>query len=349
MTTETPSDAESEARTPTTPCASASSNHARRRSALGRAESSDRFALKLFDDVGLDLELDSVEVVSDDNVIVNAHVAGALETSSATLVAKNDAIVGNVSYDGHLYEIRYGGRGKAKVRELNPAAPESCDSEQLANDSDDGTGPGAAGEPETAMDTTGGSTLDLLVAYTPSALKQAGSVSAVEAAIQMAVNDTSITYANSGMPHRVRLVHIVALSQAESGNLSTDLGAAKGTSDGKWDEIHSLRTKYGADQVSVVIAGSSSGTVGIGYVGGGKAAAFTVTKIGAFSNLTFTRRARPQPRSSPRGRFRVVRRTLSPSHGLRKLSTDSVSLEPEHRLDEDSDPGQCTYNSVAKL
>ncbi len=312
--------------------------------ALGAANGPDRMSLRLFDDVALELAVDGVETLSETNVIVNAHVSND-SASSATLVAKDGVIVGSVTHDGHLYEIKRDPRGRTKVREIDPGGAERCRSEELSAD----TG-GAATAPiaATPSEEDGGSALDLMVAYTPSALQQAGSAAAIEAAIQMAINDTSLTYANSGMAHRARLVGMVALRQAESGNMSSDLTAARGTSDGKWDEIHALRAQYGADQVSVVIAGGSSGTLGIGYVGGGRGAAFTVTKLGAFSRLTFTHELghnlglrHEDDFESAAGNFRQVMAYGSRPR-IRYHSNPAVVYNGIVM-------GNATYNSVAKL
>ncbi|MGE0526530.1 MAG: reprolysin-like metallopeptidase [Bdellovibrionales bacterium] len=303
--------------------------------------------LGMFEDLNLDVNVDSYELVSPDNVIINGRIVGARGPSSVTLVAKDNVLIGNLFYEGRNYELKYTRSGTHKVREIDPAVSDSCESETEADlshesadiDSDESLG---------ALAADGSSVLDLMVAYTPSALAQAGSVAAIEASIQMAVSDTRLTYANSGMLHSARLVRIVALSQPETGNMSGDLAAARGTTDGRWDELHALRAQYGADQVSIVIAGGSSGTLGIGYVGGGKSAAFTVTKLGALPKYTFTHELghnlglrHEDDFESAAGRFRLVMAYGSypriPYHSNPSLVYNGIVM------------GDALHNSVSKL
>lgn len=131
--------------------------------------------------------------------------------------------------------------------------------------------------------------IDILVAYTPSALNRAGGKAALEAAIQAAIADTNTAFNESKVgSYRVRLAGIVAVAQEETDDWNADLTALRNTNDGKWDEVHALRQQYLADQVSLVTGLTGGTTAGNGYVGGGKGNAFTITKVSSFSSFSFS-------------------------------------------------------------
>jgi hypothetical protein len=93
--------------------------------------------------------------------------------------------------------------------------------------------------------------LDVLVAYTP-AVESLHGIEGTDALIILAVAESNQAYANSGMSPRLNLVHTVLTTYTESGNMSTDLGRLRSTSDGYMDELHALRDSYGADLVSLI-------------------------------------------------------------------------------------------------
>jgi hypothetical protein len=102
-----------------------------------------------------------------------------------------------------------------------------------------------------------GNTFDVMVVYTQAARTAAGGTIAMEALINLAVDETNIAYGNSLITPRVNLVHQAEVSYNESAGFSTALSNLTGTSDGYMDNIHSLRDTYGADMVSLFIDNSS--------------------------------------------------------------------------------------------
>jgi peptidyl-Asp metalloendopeptidase len=63
----------------------------------------------------------------------------------------------------------------------------------------------------------------------------------------------------------VRLVHSAEVAYTETGNLSTDLGRLRSTTDGYIDNVHTLRNTYKADLVSLFVANGGS-YCGMAYV-----------------------------------------------------------------------------------
>jgi peptidyl-Asp metalloendopeptidase len=98
-----------------------------------------------------------------------------------------------------------------------------------------------------------GSIITVLVAYTPAAKSQANDIDAL---IQLAVDQTNESYANSQIKPRLSLVHKYETNYTEDGDMMMgmliDLKRFERDDDGFMDEVHSLRDKYAAD-VAVLI------------------------------------------------------------------------------------------------
>ncbi len=94
--------------------------------------------------------------------------------------------------------------------------------------------------------------IDVIVAYTAAAKAQAGNINAL---IQLAIDETNMSYQNSGVTPRVRLVHRYQTNYNESGSMGTDLSRFRGNGDGHMDEIHGLRSQKRAD-VAILITNS---------------------------------------------------------------------------------------------
>lgn len=110
--------------------------------------------------------------------------------------------------------------------------------------------PGAAGMPlaSTASESTS-QTLDVIVAYTPQA---DADVADMEALVQLAVDETNLSYANSGVETRIELVHLHATTTNSTDDMSVELEQFRTPGDGAFDEIHDLRETYGADIVKLI-------------------------------------------------------------------------------------------------
>ena len=111
-----------------------------------------------------------------------------------------------------------------------------------------------------------GATFDVLVAYTPAAVTAAGGTSALLARINLGITETNTAYANSGIIPRLRLVGTELVTYTESGDLSIDLNAVTGTSDGQMDSLHTLRNSLGADLVKLVVGNTAGGACGIAWL-----------------------------------------------------------------------------------
>lgn len=124
------------------------------------------------------------------------------------------------------------------------------------------------GEPATAEGRVLSSptTVDILVAYTPAARTYAGGANAMVAAINTHIALANTCYANSDIPITLRAVAVVETNYVEASSFDTDLTRLQGTTDGYMDELHTLRTNYGADLVALIRRNSAAGVAGLAYV-----------------------------------------------------------------------------------
>ncbi|MES2963443.1 MAG: M12 family metallo-peptidase [Bdellovibrionota bacterium] len=263
--------------------------------AIGAAESGSTrvFKLNLFEGEPITVVLEDVMRITDDNVTATGRIVGDSE-SAVTLVMNKDVLLVNVrrGTSDEQFEVRYVGDGLHKVRELLPDhGDEGC---ETANS----PGATAMSEEESLAESIASNeddasplatpVIDILAAYTPAARTKMGGIDAVTALIQLGIADTNRALADSGVALAARLVGIVALTQNETGNWSSDLSALRSKTDGKWNAVHTERTRLGADQVSLVVSSPSGSVAGIGYVNASASTAFTITRTSAFKAYSFS-------------------------------------------------------------
>ena len=188
---------------------------------------------------------------------------------SVLLVHRDGITVGSVRAHGALYTLHYAGRdsrGQAlhelfAIDENDPAyteapsTPVRLDPERVA-----------AAERTARRKTIGevpeddGSIQDLMVVYTPAARDAVGGVVAIENLIDLGVTDTNLSYEQSGVQHRLRLVHTRLIDYDEATPSTIALrDRLRIKDDGHMDEVHPWRDEYHADLVKLMIAGGSCG------------------------------------------------------------------------------------------
>jgi len=214
---------------------------------------SDVLSLNLFEDTAFTANLDHWEARSENNFTWIGHIDED-EGSQVTIVVQDDVMVGNFRVSGESYQVRYMGEDVHVIREIDEGffppegEPIPVDNPSQANEPFLST---AEDQGETAADS--GSTLDVMVVYTPAARSAAGGITAMNALINLAVTETNTAYSNSGVTPRLRLVHTEEVNYTESGDSSTDLNRLKDTVDGFMDNVHNLRDIHGADMVSLFV------------------------------------------------------------------------------------------------
>lgn len=231
-----------------------------------RTEAADRVLLNLFDDATYPVLRDGLVRTEGGGTVWTGHVAGHPETV-VNLSVQDDALVGSVQLPGQVYELRQAGAGVQVVREHGADLP--ADAEPIpifaapaGDESAEHDGVASTDATDAAEDD--GSTIDLLVVWTPAARSAQGGTAAMEALINLAVVETNQAYANSGIAPRVSLAHMEEVAYTESGNFSTDLSRLRSTSDGYMDGVHALRDAHAADQVTLI--NNSTQYCGIAYL-----------------------------------------------------------------------------------
>jgi hypothetical protein len=97
--------------------------------------------------------------------------------------------------------------------------------------------------------------IDLLVAYTPAALEEAGST--LPAQVQKMVEEANSVFLNSDARVRIRVVHMAKVAYTEPPAAELTLNRLIDPQDGYLDEVVALRTQYGADVVVLLSRGTS--------------------------------------------------------------------------------------------
>jgi hypothetical protein len=211
--------------------------------------------LNLFDDVEFTAVLERLDPL----VSGGFTWVGRLENvdlSLVTFVVKDGRITGNIALPGGLiYQVRYAGNDVHGVREIDqgmfPAEKEPLPVELRPEVQDARTS-------DAVMAADDGSIIDVLVVYTPAARTLAGGTAGIEAEIELAVSETNSAYANSGITQRLNLVHTAETNYTEGSEFSDALYDVTNTSDGKMDEVHTLRDTYCADEVVLIVGGAAT-------------------------------------------------------------------------------------------
>jgi peptidyl-Asp metalloendopeptidase len=168
---------------------------------------------------------------------------------SATLVVHDGNVTGSINSGTDVYKVAPLGNGRHAIikfdaSRLPPEHPPSITERQRRGDAAT-----FSGQPQAS--TGAPVTIDVLVAYTPSAAAQVNDMASL---VQLAVAEANQSYVNSHIGLQLRLVYSYQAAYSEAGKsfdqIVEDLA---GKSDGSIDEIHQLRDRYGADLVALII------------------------------------------------------------------------------------------------
>jgi hypothetical protein len=210
--------------------------------------------LNLFADVKFTAVQDRARV-SPQGLVWTGHLDG-VKNSAVTLIVRNSTLVGNIRTPKAYYQVRYVGNRVHAIYQVNEKTfppdrkPLKVDKTKL---------PKAV----TAKTADNGLTIDVMVVYTPAAQNAAGGSDAMNALIQLAIEesnqafrDTPINPISTSTENlRLNLVRAELVSYTESGDLDTDLARLQNPTDGFMDNVPPLRDKYGADVVTLVAEG----------------------------------------------------------------------------------------------
>lgn len=116
--------------------------------------------------------------------------------------------------------------------------------------------PGTGTTGDGTVGATALTTINVLVVYTASA---AAATSNIGSMIQLAVDETNQSYANSGIAINMNRVHTAQVTYNEARrSFSQHVSALRSTTDGIMDNVHTLRNTYAADVVVLVVNDSEA-------------------------------------------------------------------------------------------
>ncbi len=225
----------------------------------------------LFPDTSYTAWVRQTEVTGNQEIIWQGGLEGN-PGSEVTLVMKDGLLVGNVSFHGGRFQIRFLEDGFHRIREVDPGGyPKEGDPIPIRAVKD------LAEKVPEKKDLTlffqrlflpsifKPPIVDVMVAYTPAVLAAAGGNSAVNALIALAVSETNTGYANSGVDQRINLVHATLFSYSEAFfDWDITLDRLQGTTDGFMDPVHPLRETHQADLVVLLV--NDGQFCGLGYI-----------------------------------------------------------------------------------
>ena len=232
----------------------------------------DTFDLNLFPDASFEGVVEA-KGQGAHSQIFHGHLKG-VKGSSFTFTVNQGVLVGNIHTPKNgKFQVRYLGNGAHEIQEIDSDQFPPC-----------GVGPEHTVLPEEPVSSAfdaktpaadDGSIIDVMVVYTQKARSAVGGTAAMQALIDLAVEETNQAYANSLVMSRTRLVHTAEVDYHETNTFSS-LYALEYTSDGEMDEVHALRDTHAADLVSLFIDGGDF--CGAGWFGPNEKRAFTVVK-----------------------------------------------------------------------
>lgn len=108
--------------------------------------------------------------------------------------------------------------------------------------------------------------IDVMVLFTTDAKNSWGGTAQSNAFVATAITNFNTALQNSGVQNVfINLVYSGEIQYTESGSLSTDLPRFRNNNDGYMDDVHTLRSLYGADLCALVTS-TPNNTCGLGYL-----------------------------------------------------------------------------------
>lgn len=190
--------------------------------------------------------------------------------SSVTLVYSGGLLAGSIIMPGAAYEIRPApadaransqpGRELHIVSQIDQdALPREAPPIEVRFDSSDLAAASGAPMADSAE------FIDLMVVFTQAAMTHAGGATGIANLINLGISETNTSYANSGVTHRVRLVHASQVPYTESSAFGTNLTNLR-IGSGELAGVPALRDANRADLVMMLVHPTSPDFCGIAYL-----------------------------------------------------------------------------------
>ncbi len=214
---------------------------------LARLQEADQITVNLFAGENIQLSGMRIERRSPNNYSLFGITTD--EVSAVSLVVDGTDVVGTIRNRHQLYSVRPLSDGKLALilRDQDAFPPDHPpeferemeerlqEKKPFPQDRDSQDRPGLQDS---------GAITAVLVAWTPAAERQAGNIGAL---IQLAIDETNQSYANSRVNLRLRLVHSYRTNYTESNHMRIDRDRFRVTNDRFMDEVHGRRNRHRAD------------------------------------------------------------------------------------------------------
>lgn len=207
----------------------------------------------LFDDTAFDAVFTKKIKRSPSSYSWFGHVLGEPH-SSFSLAVEKDVMIANINVPGKgTWQVRYIADGVHEIRRVDESMNLPCHGGACAAKLDmsavavETETTSQAGSPVMAEDS--GSLVDVMVVYTQAARSAEGGTTAMDALINLAIDEVNQAFVNSEIDLRVRLVYRGEVAYTESGSSATDLDRLTEPDDTYMDSVHGIRDAYGADMV----------------------------------------------------------------------------------------------------
>lgn len=213
-----------------------------------------------------------------DDISWAGPVNGSREQGWVQMVMMNGGVTATVNVGRDIYSIEPLGGGLHAVSRIDQSAypPEHTPDNPSGALSDvmDLSAPqfAKAAPVDGSVGIMANTTINVMVVYTAAA---AAATSNIASLIQLAVDETNQSYANSGINITFNRVYTGQVTYTEANrSFSQHVSALQSTTDGVMDNVHTLRNTYAADMVMLVVNDSEAC---------GQAAAIKATATSAFA------------------------------------------------------------------
>jgi hypothetical protein len=229
----------------------------------------DRLKLTLFDNRECEAIIKKVTQNVNGTVFLTADVEG-YDNAYVTLSTTQNSSLGTISIPetGEEYSIQSGTDGQThfllevdKEAIINlpcgvePSFPSGVDSVMKSADAE------LLGAPLDPVN------IDVMIVYTPAARQAAGGTKAkIDNVIAESINQSQIVLNNSNTFLTITLVHSAEVTYTESTDMGTDLDRLTYNDDSYMDDVHALRTQFGADLVCLFVYDDDEGGLAWGFV-----------------------------------------------------------------------------------
>ena len=224
--------------------------------------------LNLFPDLHQITFLQKMEYRFSDDFTWFGSVNAATDDIHAILTVKGNALYGNISIDHQMYHISPVSPPLHEIAQMDysnfpaehlPVEKKVSLNKDISNDF--------------SRQDDDGSVIHIMVVYTKKAARESRSIDAL---IQLAIDETNLSYEQSNIQTRLELVHTHQVDYIEQ-DILDDLKHLTFKNDGYMDEIHALRNQYCAD--IVIMLESSSNYCGVSYLNPDSDFAFCVVSV----------------------------------------------------------------------